>query len=383
MKIKLPDVTSKIKGLKPKVTQVKLTSLIHNPLTGKQAGLGVDIGARYIKMVQVAGAGKGVQIMHYGSIRTPQDLFLSAEFQPEMLAAELERMIQELDLKKSKISISVGGNKIITRHIRMPEMQPKELETAIKWESEKYIPVPVDELVLDHVDLGLVDHEGVKQSRILLAAMTKENARMFHQAFSLANLPISAIDLAAFAIWRVFVGWPPDFPPDVTAIVDIGFAGSQMVVVDEGKIIFTRTMPVGARTIFDTLARNQQMDQNEITRIMESGTAGSREAAQEAATGADNVADPAVFLSAGMSDFAREVRRSLEFVRNQEKKEIAGMIITGGTSNFAGIDGLLADELKLPVELGNIDIPIKDQPGEKIDPSYTVALGQALREVID
>ncbi|SHK07430.1 type IV pilus assembly protein PilM [Desulforamulus aeronauticus] len=349
-----------------------LSSLI-SFLTKKNYALGIDIGSRFLKVVQISKSGKDVQIDYYGSIKTPQELG-SNSFPEEMLAAELARLLDQLPVKRCPINVTIGA-KIITRHIRMPEMPAKELVTAIKWEAEKYIPIPVDELVLDYVNLGSQNPEGHKQSHILLTAITRETVEFYHRAFSFANLQLAAVDLSAFAIWRVFVGMNRDFPKEVTALLDLGYSSSQMIVVKNRKIVFTRLLPVGARTIFDTLARNLQMDLRDIRQAFETDL-------ERLTVGNDNTPGLQEFLGEGIGDFVREVRRSLEFFSNQEKDEVSRIVITGGTANFAGIDLLLAEELRLPIKIGSSMIPMKDRRNETLDPSYTVALGLALREVV-
>ncbi|WP_149026593.1 type IV pilus assembly protein PilM [Desulforamulus ferrireducens] len=356
-----------------------VSSLISS-LTKKKCALGIDIGTRFIKVVQISCSGKGTQVDYYGSISTPPELATNS-FQEEMLAAELEKILGEISSKKCPINITLGGNRIITRHIRMPQMPAKELEKSIKWEVEKYLPMPVDELVLDYVNLGTLSSDGQKQQHILVAAIYRETVKKYYQAFSLAKLQISSVDLSAFALWRVFVGINKDFPKDVSAILDIGYSNSQLIVVNDRKISFTRLLPVGARTILDSLARNLHLEH--ATQALETGDGWSAELEREVAVSKDASLAQQQFWASGISDFCREVRRSLEFYQNQEKVQVTGIVITGGSANLAGIDALLAAELNLPVRVGSVDITIKDRPDQTIAPSYAVALGLALREVVD
>ncbi len=355
-----------------------LSSLI-SFLTKKKYALGIDIGSRFLKVVQISKSGQGVQIDYYGSIKTPQELGANS-FPEERLAAELTRLLDQQPVKRCPINLTLGA-KIITRHIRMPEMPAQELATAIKWEAEKYIPMPVDELVLDYVNLGSQNSQGHKQNHILLTAITRETVEFYHRAFSFANLQLATVDLPAFAIWRVFVGMNRDFPKEVTALLDLGYSSCQMIVVKDRKIVFTRLLPVGARTIFDTLARNLQLDPQNIRQTIETGRGHFNDLERQAVSN-DNPSGLQEFLGGGIDDFVREVRRSLEFFSSQEKDDVSRIMITGGTANFSGIDLLLAEELKLPVKIGSSMIPMKDRRNETLDPSYTVALGLALREVV-
>lgn len=38
---------------------------------------------------------------------------------------------------------------VILRPIQVPKMPLKEMEEAVRWEAERYIPFPIDEVVLD------------------------------------------------------------------------------------------------------------------------------------------------------------------------------------------------------------------------------------------
>jgi type IV pilus assembly protein PilM len=65
------------------------------------------------------------------------------------LAAEVKALFDDAGIRKRHVVSAVSNRQAITRNIMVPKMSLKELEEAIKWEAERYIPFPIDEVELD------------------------------------------------------------------------------------------------------------------------------------------------------------------------------------------------------------------------------------------
>ena len=65
------------------------------------------------------------------------------------LAAEVRALFDEAGVRKRHVVSAVSNRQAITRNIMVPKMTLQELEEAIKWEAERYIPFPIDEVELD------------------------------------------------------------------------------------------------------------------------------------------------------------------------------------------------------------------------------------------
>ncbi len=78
----------------------------------------------------------------------------------------------------------VSNQKVIVRNIDMPEMTEEELRGAIEYQAQDYIPIPVEDAVLDFQILGRrTDAEGAARQEVLLvAAQTRHDRHAAHLA---------------------------------------------------------------------------------------------------------------------------------------------------------------------------------------------------------
>ena len=65
----------------------------------------------------------------------------------------------------------MSNQKVIVRNIDMPEMSEAELLGAIEYQAQDYIPIPVEDAVLDFQILGRrTDADGQPRQEVLLVA---------------------------------------------------------------------------------------------------------------------------------------------------------------------------------------------------------------------
>src|SRR4029079_6128267 len=53
------------------------------------------------------------------------------------------------NFKTKKVVTSMSGQNVVVRYVPMPKMSDPELKQAIRFETDKYLPFDLDEVVLD------------------------------------------------------------------------------------------------------------------------------------------------------------------------------------------------------------------------------------------
>lgn len=400
----------------------------------KEGYIGIDVGAAHIKTtaVRISEGRPSIAALH--ATPTPPGVF-AGEFDGEALAGALRQVAAECGLEGREVVSSVWGDKVITRHVSIPFMPDKELEKAVRWEAEKFIPVPVSDMIIRHVKLGEVEEAGVKQVHLLLAAVSTDLVYQYHAAFEQANLKLTALDLQSFALWRVFNGESGLFSPaydaeslaenEAYAVVDIGKQKTHFVIIRDAKFKYTRTFPVGISLQTGAPAGTGEKDIYTASRdvpaavVHEAASAGARDANVPHGAGAAALFNDE--FRSGLGELTRELQRSLDFYKTRDRGFPARrLIITGGGAKLQGLAQFLTGELGIPVQVGIVkcaleasgDVsPPPTQPGAKndepaqpgetgqsgesgepgkpgshtagIDPAFAVSLGLALREIID
>lgn len=351
-------------------------------LPRKTALAGVDIGTREIRVAKVKVTGGIPEVAAIGRFPTPPDIFTDG-IGSEKLAVALKGAVQNTGTEIKEAVTAVGADKLILRQIRMPLMPEKEIEAALKWEAERHIPVPLEELVLRHATLGEVTTDEVRQLHILLVAAPHKTIHEYHSLFQQAGLMLVAVDLQAFAHWRVFAGSYRTQPSGTIAILNISGTNSQLTILRAGRIELVRNIAVGGDKITEALAKTYSVDFSVAQKMKEEGEI--IPALGEAAATVEPAKVQLDFaIRAGMGEIVREIRRSLSWYQSQSREfPVERIILCGGGAKLKGIVAFLSEELGLPVDMGIPGVRVHTaNPEEGYDPSLATAIGLALREAV-
>lgn len=345
----------------------------------------VDIGAREIKMLQLqAGeAGGGPVVTAYGRLPAPAGA-LAKPINEKGLTEALLEIKQTSGIQTSETMATISGEMVFMRHVKLPVMPDKDLVGAVYYETEKSVSVPVEELTIRYLNLGVIKSRGEKFYHLLLVAVPTSFVYEYYGIFAKAGLTLTAIDLPPLSLWRVFSGQKAAPAREGTVgIFDIGAAGTQFVVVRNRELLLTGSLPVGGDLLTWSLAEGYGIGFREAQQMKEDkGELFNGEQAVSATVEALRIDS---FLREGLAELLRELRKALDYHASQENAmEIERFIISGGTSKMKGFRDCFAAAMGKPVDFGYSEIPGlsgDDSAGAHFDPAFAVVLGTALREV--
>jgi type IV pilus assembly protein PilM len=374
-----------------------MNKLMQKLVPRKNHFVGVDIGAYSIKIVETRILDNEVEIVSQHCYPSIPGVWTD-NFDEEALVVALNQGAIPLN----EVISCIGGEKVITRSSRFPVMSDKELAGVVQIEISKFLPVSKEQMEIRHVRLdqgpgiqaskkAAMDFTEGAGQRVLLLAVPSATVYQYHSIFLRAGMTVTAFDLQAFALWRVFGG---DLDGTL-AIIDIGERTSQLVVVKNGSIQFIRVMPVGGETLTKTIADTFSVDIAQAKELKEESSV-ARDSEIYLQSGVQQRIGNA--LREGLTELIKEVRRSLNFCSTQEKLSVERIILSGGTSKLHGITDYCQEMLGLKTEIGIPQAGLTEQnaslqlnskgkiidiqaemPGQGYDPVYAVALGLAMR----
>src|SRR3990170_5048533 len=135
--------------------------------------LGLDIGTKFIKYVELDQMGKGrYQLLSYGMAPAPvKGINSEVSIDQESLAVTIKKLLAEGHVRTHKVNLALPEANVFTRIIQVPPLSERELASAIKWEAEQYIPLPLSEVQMDFSIVGESrDAQSNKKFDVLLVA---------------------------------------------------------------------------------------------------------------------------------------------------------------------------------------------------------------------
>src|SRR5437667_9038178 len=111
----------------------------------KSNSFGLDIGTHAVKLVWL---NREKNILEYNSsllAPTPsQGIQSESPFDHQEMAKFINKFIIEAKITTNKVNIALPESHVFTKVLDMPVLSDKELDSAIYWEAEQYIPAQLD-----------------------------------------------------------------------------------------------------------------------------------------------------------------------------------------------------------------------------------------------
>ena len=388
-----------------------MSSALQRLLNPRPNAIGVEIGTSAIKVV-VLKAGSPPILQH--AVTTPTPIGSMRDglvIEPQAVATELKNLLAQHRITTRQAVTAVPNQSAVTRNIMVPRMERKDLQDAIKWEAERYIPYPIDEVALDFDlldDPSTIPEDG--QMEVVIAAAPTEAVARIIEVLQLAGLEPVIIDLKSFAVLRALRGNLLGEHLTKSTLTDTNYteAGEVALVLEIGASSSVISLVRGDRVL---MARNIGVSADDFTTALQKAFDLDFSAAEEIKVGYATATTPTedeedllnfdlsreqysparVFevIRPVLGDLITEIRRSLEFYRVQSGDVVIDRtFLAGGGAKMRGLAAAISDALGFRVEVASPWLTVQtDLAGmdtgylQANAPEFTVPLGLALRGV--
>jgi len=338
--------------------------------------VGLDVGSHSVKVVELARAGGRLRVARAATVPTPPGgVVEGAVGDPKVLGGAVRRAFEQAGIRNRRVNTALSARAVVVREIRLPQMPDEELVQAVRFEAERYLPAGSRDAAVDFQVLERVQEGQTTRLDVLFVAARREVVDGFTAALQEAGVTPEVLEVTSFALMRLFQDEAKD---GAVVLADLGADSSDILVVHKGRLRLARTVPVAG---------------NALTRAV-AGLLGLEPAAAQAAKEERGVAvanptslsDPmsariADALVPVLGDILTELRRSMDYFYSRWPGEpLKKVVLTGGTARLQNIAALFADELNVPVEVGDA---FRVVAGDGLDPALApvlaTAVGLALR----
>jgi len=143
--------------------------------------IGLDISTGSIKVAEVNITKREPILQNLAIIMLPEGAVRDGEIDNiETVSTYLRELWKQNRLTKRKVVLGIANQKVIVRPMDLPYMPEDELESAVKYQVQEFIPIPIDDAIVDYevVDEYMTGEEERMQT-ILLAAAHREMITSF------------------------------------------------------------------------------------------------------------------------------------------------------------------------------------------------------------
>ncbi len=295
----------------------------------------------------------------------------------DALVPAIRQLLQETGIRSTRVATALGGQAVTIRELRVPDMPAADLEQAVTFEAERYVPPGSSEVSCHYRVLGRIPEDG--QIEILLVATGKELIDRQIAPLSIAGLTSEMMEVAPFSMVRA-VSPRNGMGDNATVYVDLGAESSDILILHRERSRLARNIAIGGNALTHAIAEAMNVDLATAQTL--------KEERAEMLLGGEQLHDMTLqrlhrAILPVVTRLCTELRRSLDFyLARLRGQAISQIILTGGTAKLKNLAPFLSGELGLPVEIGNpFSLCEADYPPEyltDVAPMMAVAVGLAL-----
>ncbi|MFZ5932505.1 MAG: type IV pilus assembly protein PilM [Patescibacteria group bacterium] len=334
--------------------------------------VGIDIGSKTIKIVELEKDGntlrlRGSGIVGYQGV-TPEH----AKDEKELLALAdvIRKLHREAKVSAKEVVVALPEPQVFTRTIKFPPLTDQEIASAVKWEAEQYIPIPVNEAIIQHTIIERRENTTPPEVAVLLVAAPRNIIEAYVKVVQMAGLTVVAVETELMALARSLA------PGGQTVLlVDFGARSTDIAVVKNGQLAFTRTIPTAGEAFTRAVAQSLgvEMSQAEEYKRAYGLSGGQLEGKIRGAL------DPVFRM------VVDELKKAVHFYQTEEKGEAPkSVVLAGGTAGMPEALSFLTKLMGIEVVIGDPFAKVSLDPEvaralTPYAPLYAIAVGLAER----
>ncbi len=384
----------------------KLTNIKVGGSSDSNSVVGIDIGSSAIKVVQIRKS-KGKAILEtYGELALGPYIGTEVGRVTKLPVQDISQamldLFKEANITSRSAGISIPFSSSLTSIVEMPGVSESKLKQMIPIEARKYIPVPVNEVMLDWLIIPSSPEEGEwsraraeKESNIkgkksssseksttevLLVAIHNEIINNYQTISANVSLNTGFYELEIFSTIRSSL----DHGIAPIMVVDIGAAFTKVYIVERGIVRTSHLVNIGSQEMTLALTRAFGWNFERAERVKrEHGIA--LDSSNTTIKKEDSVTIRDTLLST-LGRIFTEVNRVLLGYEKKYGKDVSRAVLTGGGAELIGLDDFVREKVPVDVTMSNpfnkITTPaFLEDILKEVGPEFAVAVGAALRRL--
>ena len=176
--------------------------------------LGLDIGTSAVRAAEVSAKTDPPTLARFHSVPLPRGSVAGGEIvDRDAVVAALRELVSRGRFTVKHTAIGIANQKVVVRQIDMPAMAEEELRGALQFQAQEYIPIPIEDAILDFQILEENANEAGEQTlKVLLVAGQRDMINGFVTLAQQVGLDPAVVDLSPFADMRA-LGSSQPLPP--------------------------------------------------------------------------------------------------------------------------------------------------------------------------
>lgn len=341
--------------------------------------IGIDIGTSSVKIVQLRREKEKIILDTYGEIALgPYGGMVAGQavhLGEEKLVEAIQDLLKETKATAREAVVAIDSSAAYVSLVKVQKVDDSELRTMMPFEARKYIPIPLTEVQMDwwHIPTTVNIAANERMINVVLAAVKNDTLAMYDRIVKKLEFMNVEYEIQGYSIMRSCA------PKSAGMIlyVDVGAQYSTLSLVYNNTVLDMHVISRGSQdgTIQLSKALSIPIDTAEETKR----TFGYN----------GDASNPYVKDVMDLSSyplFGEVARLSLMYERKYNQT-IEGIILSGGAARLPGFMDAYRQTVHIPGRVATpfeqVEVPsFLHEMTERIGPTYSVAVGCALKKLV-
>ncbi|WP_271809419.1 type IV pilus assembly protein PilM [Clostridium beijerinckii] len=345
----------------------------------KRKVVAFDIGNTTTKIVEGVYYKENLSVSKFIRIPTPKGAILDgAIVNQDALISKFKQVLSENSITAKEGICTNNSTSIINRELTIPQVENDEIETVVRYEIQQYLPINLDDYVLQTNILGEEEFQESKKLSVRAIAYPEKMARGYYELLEALNLKPYALDVNYNALNKLinYIDAINEYEynsKESVVFIDMGAMSLDVNIYNEGILQFTRIIKTGGTDLNEILVEVLNLSEDEIEQYKE----------RNINLKEDRLDTQNKVIVNEIDDWIDKIEKVIQFYKNKNMGiGVDKIFIYGGTSKIKGLCGYMTSKLSIRVvrikSIPKIDFNTTNGAHESID-NFINAIGSIIR----
>jgi len=224
--------------------------MIYIPFLEKRI-LGIDLGSINTKIVEVVKKKNFFEVVNFGVIPIInfKEIASHSYILEETIARMLSEFLQTSKAKTRGVILSLPAPYVFSVNFFVPDIPEKSLSQVIRFESQKQIPLSLEEIELEYRYIRFEIENQPKQWLVYLVATPKNYLKRLQSIAEIAKLKLIDYSSEYFNLEPYFNNLLGTY-----VVVDLGHSYSLLILIKNGKVIYGNRLKIRGYDFLETIS---------------------------------------------------------------------------------------------------------------------------------
>lgn len=301
----------------------------------------LDISERFIKLVDSKKNNEIIEINSIGKVDSKVDFFsINTEKSINEQANIINQLVKNLKINKKNVNIIIPDSITYNQVLTMPALNEKELISAIKYQADQFIPMPIEET---NIDIEIIEEfKNENKILILIVAAEKKLIEKIQTTIELAGLIPESIESELSSNARFFQEMNKKIINQQTKenllLINFDYNSSSISYFNDEKLTLkeNHNLTFGYQLFLKEIKVNTDVDEKKAVEILQVFTLD-----QPSSYPIETIIAPL------LREFVLEIKRFIGL------KKIDRIYFINQIINFPSLPYLIKKHIDLPIEIFN------------------------------